>query len=245
MSGVTAAVRAWLAPQCPFCQRVYSFIDVGKLRYVVVEQVDLQALHRGVAPKALADLTGPRPKVPTLQLEDGRSVMESTVILRYLGDRFPECNVMRKDPYERRCDRHSHTRHRTLVKLTPLSCSVENRLVELSSGFVRNGMQVLNTEDVTALPQVMRSFVDQCSTINDVLVRHVPHSAFVYEKFGFAECVYTPFWKKFDHFIRDSDVLASLDRTKVWRDACLAADPLTHKSGATGHGAAKVSTTLA
>lgn len=97
-----AAVRAWLAPQCPFCQRVYSFLVVGKLCSVMVEQVNLEALHQGIAPKALTELVGPRPKVPVLQLEDGRSVAESTVILRYLADRFPDCNVMRKDPYERR-----------------------------------------------------------------------------------------------------------------------------------------------
>jgi glutathione S-transferase len=46
----------------------------------------------------------PRGKVPALRLEDGSVLTENTAILTYLGKRFPEKNLLPKDPAaEARC----------------------------------------------------------------------------------------------------------------------------------------------
>jgi glutathione S-transferase len=76
-------------PVCPFSQRVEILLELKGLR----SAVDFSAV----------DITKPRgaTALPVLELEDGRILKESLVLLRYFDDRFPEPRVARSSPYER------------------------------------------------------------------------------------------------------------------------------------------------
>jgi glutathione S-transferase len=80
---------------CPFVQRVWAVLEEKKIPYQYIE------VNPYDKPKSLLDLN-PRGLVPTLQY-DNKPLFESTVILEFLEDAYPDHapHLLPTDPYDR------------------------------------------------------------------------------------------------------------------------------------------------
>src|SRR5262245_1343737 len=98
----TGAMKLYLGPLSLFSSKVRIALDEKRLRY---ERVDVAfSREKGYSPK-LPEVLALNPKAQVPILVDGDlSVYDSTIILEYLEDRYPEPRLYPKDPAERaRC----------------------------------------------------------------------------------------------------------------------------------------------
>lgn len=189
-------------PACPFCQRVEVLLALKGLR----EQFDLQAV----------DITRPRSEellrktrgsaaLPVLETADGRVVKESLVILQYLEDAYPERPVAQRDPYRR---------------------AVEGMLTRMDGDFFSAGYGWLMNQDPARREALREGMLKQYAQLDAFLLAHAPAGPFLFEEFGWAETVFTPFFQRFwlleyyeDFALPDDDRYA---RVRRWIDACVA-----------------------
>lgn len=80
---------------CPFVQRVWTVLEEKRIPY---QYIEVNPYHK---PESLLELN-PRGLVPTLQY-DNKPLYESTVILEFLEDAYPEhgSRLLPADPYSR------------------------------------------------------------------------------------------------------------------------------------------------
>jgi len=83
-------------PLSPYSQKVRIALDEKGLAYNLSIPA---AIGSGQTPEAFRK-ANPRGEVPVL-LIDGRSLFDSSIILEFLEDRFPETPLMPSDPFER------------------------------------------------------------------------------------------------------------------------------------------------
>lgn len=188
-------------PVCPFSQRLEILMALKGLG----GQVDFRVV----------DITQPRPgwllektrgttALPVLDTGAGEVIKESMVILRYLEDRFPEPAVARRDPY-----RHA----------------VEGMMVAMEGDFGAWGYRYVMNQDPGRREDFRRGMLDRYARLNDFLVQHNPSGTFLFEDFGWAETVFTPFFMRFwfleyyEGFDLPQD--DGYDRVRRWREACL------------------------
>lgn len=189
-------------PVCPFSQRLEILLELKGCR----DLVDFQVV----------DITEPRPDwllektrgttaLPVLETEEGGIIKESMVILRYLEDRFPEPAVAQKDPY-----RHA----------------VEGMMAAMEGDFGAWGYRYVMNQDPDQREDFLQGMLDRYARLNDFLLEHNPSGTFLFEDFGFAETVFTPFFMRFWflEYYEDFDLPPDerYDRVRRWRDACLA-----------------------
>lgn len=186
-------------PVCPFSQRVEILLELkglcGAVDFSVVD------ITRPRDPALLAKTRGTT-ALPVLELEDGRILKESLVLLRYFEDRFPAPAVARLDPYER---------------------AVENMLIALEGDFVSAGYRFVLNQDKDRRQSLSDQMSALYAKLDDFLAWHAPDGTFLFETFGLVECVFTPIFARFwflDHY-EGYDIPASLPRVRRWRDACL------------------------
>jgi glutathione S-transferase len=188
-------------PVCPFCQRLEILLALKGLR----DRVDFRVI----------DITQPRPPwllektqgttaLPVLETADGRILKESMVILQYLEDVFPEKPVAQRNPYRR---------------------AVENMLVCMEGAFSMQGYQYVMNQDPARRETLREDMLKLHVRLNDFLLEHAPRGPFLFETFGWAETVYTPFFMRFwfleyyeDFHLPDESRFA---RVRGWREACL------------------------
>jgi glutathione S-transferase len=187
-------------PVCPFSQRVEILLELKGLR----EAVDFSVVDitRPRDPALLAKTRGTT-ALPVLELEDGRIIKESLVLLRYFEDRYPEPLVARTDPYER---------------------AVENMLIATEDAFVSAGYRFVMNQDAGKRAGLAEQMTAQYRKLDDFLSWHAPKGDFLFERFGLAECVFTPIFGRFwflDYY-EGWDIPAELARVRRWREACLA-----------------------
>ncbi|MGB3635271.1 MAG: glutathione S-transferase family protein, partial [Rubrobacteraceae bacterium] len=143
--------------------------------------------------------------LPILETEEGGIIKESMVILRYLENRFPEPAVVQKDPY-----RHA----------------VEDMMTAMEGDFGAWGYRYVMNQDPDQRAQFRQGMLDRYAQLNDFLLQHNPSGTFLFEDFGFAETVFTPFFMRFWflEYYEDFDLPPDegYDRVRRWRDACLA-----------------------
>lgn len=189
-------------PVCPFSQRLEALLELKGLG----DRADFYVV----------DITKPRPKwllektrgttaLPALETGGGEVIKESMVILRYLEDLFPEPAVARRDPYER---------------------AVENMMVAMEGDFGAAGYQYVMNQDTEKREGFHRRVLDQYVRLDDFLVEHNPSGTFLFEDFGLAEAVFTPFFMRF-WFLEYYEGFElpngeRYDRVRNWREACLA-----------------------
>jgi glutathione S-transferase len=186
-------------PICPFSQRVEILLELKGLRDAV--DFSVVDITRPRDPALLAKTRGTT-SLPVLELEDGRILKESLVLLRYFEDRYPEPRVARPDPYER---------------------AVENMLIAMEDGFVSAGYRFVMNQDGAKRESLAEQMAAQYRKLDDFLAWHAPEGDFLFERFGLAECVYTPIFARFwflDYY-EGWDIPAELPRVRRWRDACL------------------------
>jgi glutathione S-transferase len=200
--GVRDTPTVYHIPVCPFSQRLEILLALKGLG-------DRVAFH-------VVDITRPRPgwllektrgttALPVLETEEGGIIKESMVILRYLEDVFPDPPVARQDPYQH---------------------AVENMLIAQEGDFGAWGYRYVMNGDAARRDEFRRGMLERYGRLNDFLVRHSPSGPFLFEHFGLAEAVFTPFFMRFwfleyyEGFDLPRD--GRYARVRGWRDACLA-----------------------
>ena len=160
-------------PVCPFCQRLEILLSLKSRRNEVSFRV--------------VDITRPRPEwllkktrgttaLPILEIADGHIVKESLVILQYLEDIFPERPVAQRDPYRR---------------------AVENMLARMEGEFCTQGYVYVMNQNPELRDVLREGMLKQYARLNEFLLEHAPSGPFLFEEFGWAETVFTPFFMRF------------------------------------------------
>ena len=197
-----AGLTVYHIPVCPFSQRLEILLSLKERRGDVRFQV--------------VDVTQPRPEwvlrktrgttaLPILETPDGHVVKESLVIMQYLEDLFPARPVAQRDPYRR---------------------AVENMLTRLEGEFAVQGYGYVMNQDIGRRNALREGMLQQYARLNDFLVEHAPAGPFLFDAFGWAECVFTPLFMRFWFLEYYEDFRLPADdryaRVRAWRDACIA-----------------------
>ena len=195
-------MRLYQIPVCPFSQRVAILLALkGQPEALRFEVVDITVPR---SPELLAKTRGTT-ALPVLELDDGRILKESLVILQYLEDLLPERPVARRDPYER---------------------AVENMMVRMEGDFVTAGYVFVMNQDAARREALRESMLKQYARLDAFLAEHSPSGPFLFGEFGWAEAVFTPFFMRF-WFLEyyegfELPAEARYARVRAWREACLA-----------------------
>jgi len=189
-------------PVCPFSQRLEILLALKGLGdRVAFHVVDITRQRPGW----LLEKTRGTTALPVLEAGEGGVLKESMVILRYLKDVFPEPPVARRDPY-----RHA----------------VENMLITQEGDFGAWGYRYVMNTDPARRDEFRQGMLERYARIDAFLVQHSPSGTFLFEDFGLAEAVFTPFFMRFwfleyyESFDLPQDERYA--RIRKWRDACLA-----------------------
>ena len=187
-------------PVCPFSQRLEILLELKNLRSAVDFLV--------------VDITRPRPAelaakmrgstaLPVLETEEGHILKESLVLLRYLEDRYCEPQIAQRDPYRR---------------------AVENMLIAHEGDLTAAGYRFVMNRDPDRREHFAEAMRDHYARLDDFLSWHAPSGDYLFERFGLAECVFTPlflrFW--FLEYYEGFDIPEEFGRLRRWREACLA-----------------------
>ena len=189
-------------PVCPFCQRLDILLTLKGRR----DEVEFHVI----------DITQPRPDwllqktrgttaLPVMETAEGHIIKESLVILQYLEDIYPDSPVAQRDPYRR---------------------AVENMLTRMDVEFLTQGYTWLMNQDPGRREAFREGMLGQYARLNDFLLEHAPRGPFLFEDFGWAEVVFTPFFERF-WFLEyyEGFVLPEAGRyarVRAWIDACMA-----------------------
>lgn len=190
-------------PVCPFCQRLEILLALKGCRDAVEFRVVDVTVPR---PEALLRRTRGSTALPVLETESGAILRESLVILQYLEDRFPEPPVAQRDPYRR---------------------AVEGMLAALEREFCSHGYVFVMNQDTARRDLLRQEMLRQYAQLDGFLVQHgASASPFLFERFGWAETVFTPLFMRFwfldyyEAFELPED--PGFARVRAWREACLA-----------------------
>lgn len=195
-------------PVCPFSQRLEILLTLKGMSDAVEFRVVDITIPRD--PELLAKTRGTT-ALPVLELEDGRILNESLVLLRYVDERYPERTIARTDPYER---------------------AVERLFISREAAFGNHGYRMVMNRDRAKTDHLRDALLADYRWLNDMLMQHNPAGTFLFDRIGLAECVYTSlmmrFW--FLDYYEGFDLPATDDYARVahWRAACLA-HPATHQ----------------
>ena len=189
-------------PVCPFSQRLEILLSLKG--------------HRSDVSFQVVDITKPRDEsllrktrgttaLPILETADRRILKESLVILRYLETLFPQRPVAQRDAY-----RHA----------------VESMLVAMEGEFCTQGYRFVMNQNIEQRESFREGMLKLYARLNDSLAEHAPEGPFLFEEFGWAETVFTPFFMRFWFLEYYEDFNLPADeryaRVRAWRDACLA-----------------------
>ncbi|MDF3067152.1 MAG: glutathione S-transferase family protein [Polyangiaceae bacterium] len=189
-------------PVCPFCQRLEVLLALkGQTQAVRFEVVDITKPRD---PALLAKTRGTT-ALPVLELEDGRVLTESLVLMQYLDQRFPERPVAERDPYRR---------------------AIESLLTLQERDFVATGYKMVMNQDPARRADFRTKMQERYAALDAFLVAHATSDTFLFEEFGWAEAVFTPMFMRFwfleyyEQFELPGD--PRFARVRRWREACLA-----------------------
>jgi glutathione S-transferase len=188
-------------PVCPFSQRLEILLALKGMRDAVAFRVVDITIPRD--PALLAKTRGTT-ALPVLELEDGRILKESLVLLRYFDERYPEKTIARTDPYER---------------------AVERLFITREGAFGNNGYRMVMNRDRAKTDALRDALLADYRWLNDMLMQHNPEGTFLFDRIGLAECVYTSlmmrFW--FLEYYEGFELPETPDYARVarWRAACL------------------------
>jgi len=188
-------------PVCPFSQRIEILLELKGISDAVEFTV--------------VDITKPRPDwllkksrgttaMPILEVASEKVLKESLVIMRYIDQKFSETAVARLDAYEH---------------------AVESLLVKLEGDFVASGYLMVMNQDIEKKPAFLEKHLACYAKINDFLAYHNPEGTYLFDSFGWAEAVFTPFFVRFAFLDYYEDFSLpeeeKYQRVRKWREACL------------------------
>jgi glutathione S-transferase len=188
-------------PVCPFSQRVEILLSLKGLTDAVEFRVMDITVPR---PDWFLEMTGGTTSMPVMDLGDGRVLKESLVILRYVEEAFGTGEISRVDPYER---------------------AVERMLVAREGAFTVDGYTMVMNRDRAKTDSHWGKMMDHYAWFDAFLRKHNPDGTWLFDDFGFAECVFTPLFMRFwflEYYegfsLPDDEAFA---RVRKWYDACL------------------------
>ena len=185
-------------PGCPFSERVEIMLELKGIALKDVE-IDISKPR----PDWLLAKSGGTTALPLLDVENGESLKESMVILRYLEQRYPDPAVAHPDPFNH---------------------AVEGMLAELSGPFSGAGYRMILNRDASKRDE-MRAAVDaEFGKVDAFLKRYAKGERFLFDdRFGWAEVAFTPMFKRlwFLDYYEDYAVPTDFDRVLAWREACV------------------------
>ena len=142
--------------------------------------------------------------LPLIELEDGRVLKESLVILRYIDERFADQPIARSDPYER---------------------GVERFFIAREGKFVDTGYMMVMNRDRAKTETFKETMLSHYRWLNEQLEHFNPGGLWLFDDFGLAEAVYAPMMMRFwfleyyeDFTLPDT---AEFERVARWRQACM------------------------
>jgi glutathione S-transferase len=188
-------------PACPFCQRIDILLTLkGRRDAVEFRAVDVT---RPYPPELLRKARGSK-ALPVLEIAEDRIVRESLVIMQYLEEVIPEPRIAQHDPWRR---------------------AVEGMLVRMDADFFAPGYAWVMNQDPARRDAMRGEMLQRYAQLDEFLVAHAPRGPFLFEDFGWAETVFTPFFQRFwfleyyeDFTLPDE---ARFARVRRWIDACL------------------------
>lgn len=189
-------------PVCPFCQRLEILLALKGRR----DDVDFRVIDITVPrPDWFLAKTGGTTALPVMETAEGGVLRESLVIMQYLEDSYPQPPVARPAPYPH---------------------AVEGMLVAMERDFVARGYTLVMNQDPDKRDALTAAMLDIYAQLDAFLVEHAPAGPFLFDDFGWAEAVYTPFFQRF-WFLEYYEDFALPDdprytRVRQWIDACLA-----------------------
>ena len=188
-------------PVCPFSQRLEILLSLKGRRSEVSFRV--------------VDITRPRPDwllkrargttaLPILETAEGHVIKESLVILQYLEDMFAERPIAQRDPYRR---------------------TVENMLTRMEGEFCTQGYVYVMNQNPERRDFLREDMLKQYARLNEFLLEHSPSGPFLFEEFGWAETVFTPFFMRFWFLEYYEEFQLPMGeryaRVRQWRDSCI------------------------
>lgn len=190
-------------PICPFSQRLEILLALKGLTDAIrFEVVDITVPRSG----HILSLTGGSTALPVMELADGRALKESLVLMEYVEDRFPDPPVRRSDPYER---------------------AIEHLMVTMEGPFTGSGYKLVMNPDRSKRDALVDDYLAAHRKLDDFLRAHsTGDGPWLFDRFGWAEAVYTPFLRRFAFvpYYEGVDLpdTAEFERVRTWRAACLA-----------------------
>jgi glutathione S-transferase len=187
-------------PGCPFSERVEIMAELKGLDEVFEDmEIDISKPR----PDWLLKKTRGSTKLPAMTLENGETLKESMVILRYLENRFPEPPVAQRDPYLH---------------------AVEDMLCCLDMAFAGSGYRMILNQERDRRGELTAEVDAQYEALDDFLGYYAPDRDYLFDRFGWAEVAFTPMFKRlwFLEYYEGYEIPARLKRVRRWREACLA-----------------------
>jgi len=192
-------------PICPFSQRVHILATLkgipDELQLVDVDITIPRSAH-------ILKLSRGTTALPVMEIEGGRALKESMVLMDYIEDKFNDTPIRRKDSYER---------------------AIENLMVNtLESNFVNSGYGLVLNADKSKREACVKKYLDAHEKINDFLLHYGTDdgSPWMFDRFGWVEAVFTPFFQRWwfveyyeDVHLPEND--EKFNRVIEWRNACV------------------------
>ncbi|RVT87221.1 glutathione S-transferase family protein [Rhodobacteraceae bacterium CCMM004] len=188
-------------PVCPFSQRLEILLELkGATDALDFRVVDITKPRD---PELLQKTRGTT-ALPVLELPDGRILKESLVIFEYLDLTLPGGSIRRADPWER---------------------AVEALAVTHEGPLTGAGYTMVMNQDRDARQAHLDKLLKVYAALDGLLTDTNPDGTFLFDAFGYAECIFTPMFMRF-RFLDYYDGFAwpdeGFDRVRRWHDACLA-----------------------
>ena len=99
-------------------------------------------------------------------------------------------------------------------------------MTRFESDFVAAGYRWVMSQDEGKRDELRARMLQQYARLDDFLVRHSTSPAFLFDTFGWAECVFTPFFMRFWLLEYYEDFALPpeprYERVRRWIDACIA-----------------------
>ncbi|WP_246204857.1 glutathione S-transferase family protein [Altericroceibacterium indicum] len=186
-------------PGCPFSERVELLLD---LKGCGDSLADMEIDISKPRPDWLLERTRGTTSLPALELENGETLKESLVIMRYFDERFPEKRIAHSDPFKH---------------------AIEGMLCATDMNFTGAGYKMILNRDPAKRAEFASNMDQEWLKLDAFLSYYAPDRDWLWEDFGWAEIAFTPMFKRlwFLEYYEDYTPPTEAKRALRWREACV------------------------